>query len=321
MAEHIQGAGLDFRDLRYFTYVAELKSFSRAAVQLRIAQSAISRCIAQLEGELGVTLLTRHGRGVTLTEAGQTLYERAQLLLRDLRKAREDVVTTSQVPRGHLRLAVPPAAGQVLCPPVIKRYSELYPHVSLHIHEGFSGYMYEWLLTGRVDIAVMHNPTPQASLDIEYLLTEQMFVIVPGKKSAGYKNWRHAKSYGIKDLAELPLILPSRPHSLRVLMEHTAAERGVSLNVAVEADGLPIIKSLIEEGIGATVMAHVAITQEVADGLLMAVPLKPAIEWRLELASHRDRNRSIAARELLRIISEEVHELVRLGVWKGSREE
>ncbi len=102
------------------------------------------------------------GAGVTLTEAGQTLYERAQLLLRDLRKAREDVVTTSQVPRGHLRLAVPPAAGQVLCPPVIKRYSELYPHVSLHIHEGFSGYMYEWLLTGRVDIAVMHNPTPQA---------------------------------------------------------------------------------------------------------------------------------------------------------------
>ncbi len=312
---------MDFRELRYFAYVAELKSFSRAAVQLRIAQSAISRCIGHLEQDLGVTLLTRHGRGVALTEAGQTLYERAQTLLHGLRQAREDVVTTSQVPRGHLRLAVPPAAGQVLCPSLIKRYRELCPQVTLHIHEGFSGYMLEWLVSGRVDVAVMHNPTPQASLDIEHLLTEQMFVIVPGPKAEGRKKHTYPTVYDFKDLAKLPLILPSRPHSLRMLMEHTAAERGVDLNIALEADGLPTIRSLVEHGLGATVLAYVAVTHEVAEGLLTAIPLKPSILWRLELASHRDRTKTIAARELLRIISEEVHELVRQGVWIGSQHE
>ena len=96
-------------------------------------------------------------------------------------------------------------------PPLLARYRELYPQVSIHIHEGFSGYMYEWLMSGRVDIAVMHNPAPHASLDIQYLLTEQMFVVVPGPQGEGYKNWRQVESYQNKDLAKLPLILPSRP--------------------------------------------------------------------------------------------------------------
>ncbi|MGE3144695.1 MAG: LysR family transcriptional regulator, partial [Pseudorhodoplanes sp.] len=129
---------MDFRELRYFSFVAELKSFSRAAAQLRIAQPALSRCVRQLEEELGVTLFDRHGRGVTLTEAGQTLYERAQTLLQGLRQARDDVATTSAVPRGSLRLAVPPAAGQGLAPSLIERYHALYPQVSIHIHEGVS---------------------------------------------------------------------------------------------------------------------------------------------------------------------------------------
>ena len=311
---------MDFRELRYFSYVAELKSFSRAASQLRISQPAISRCISALETELGATLFQRHGRGVTLTEAGQTLYDRAQVLLHGLKQASEDVATTGIVPRGHLRLAVPPAAGEVLLPPLLARYRELYPQVSIHIHEGFSGYMHEWLMAGRVDIAVMHNPAPHRSLDIQHLLTEQMFVVVPGPQGEGFKNWRPVDAYQNKDLAKLPLILPSRPHSLRLLMEQLAEESGIDLNIVLEVDGLPTIKSLIARGLGATVFAYVAVTKEVSAGTLRAVPLQPGIRWRLGVASHRERNRTLAARELIRLVVDEVHSLVRLGIWKGSRD-
>ena len=217
---------MDFRDLRYFSYVAELKSFSRAATQLRISQPAISRCVSALETELGATLFQRHGRGVTLTEAGQTLYDRAQVLLDGLKQASEDVATTGIVPRGHLRLAVPPAAGEVLLPPLLARYRALYPQVSIHLHEGFSGYLNEWLMSGRVDIAVMHNPVPHRSLEIQHLLTEHMFVIVPGPRGEGFHGWPQAEAYQNKDLAKLPLILPSRPHSLRMLMEQLADASG-----------------------------------------------------------------------------------------------
>lgn len=311
---------MDFRELRYFTYVAELKSFSRAANQLRISQPAISRCISALETELGAILFQRHGRGVTLTEAGQTLYDRAQVLLHGLKQASEDVATTGIVPRGHLRLAVPPAAGEVLAPPLLARYRALYPQVSIHLHEGFSGYMNEWLMSGRVDIAVMHNPVPQRSLEIQHLLTENMFVIVPGPSGEGYKNWPQQDVYQNKELAKLPLILPSRPHSLRMLIEQLADMSGIELNIVLEADGLPVIKSLVARGLGATVLAYVAVTKEVSAGTLMAVPLRPGIQWRLDVASNRERNKTLAARELIRLIVDEVRNLVRLGIWKGSHD-
>lgn len=313
------GEAVDFRELRYFSYVAELRSFSRAAAQLRIAQPALSRCVRQLEEELGVPLFDRHGRGVTLTEAGRTLYERAQTLLHGLRQAREDVAMTSGVPRGSLRLAVPPAVGQVLAPPLIERYRALYPQVSIHIHEGFSGYMHEWLTSGRVDVAVMHNPVPNQSLEIRHLLTEHIFVIIPGPVAEGRKRWSCKDSYHIKDLANVPLILPSRPHSLRVLMEQVAAEQGISLNIVFEVDGLPTIKSLIMRGLGATVLTYVAATNEVAAGSLAAVRFDPpGIQWRLDVASRRDRAKTLAARELIRLIDEEVQDLVRRGIWQGS---
>ncbi|MGE3868082.1 MAG: LysR family transcriptional regulator [Pseudorhodoplanes sp.] len=312
---------MDFRELRYFSFVAELKSFSRAAAQLRIAQPALSRCVRQLEEELGVTLFDRHGRGVTLTEAGQTLYERAQTLLQGLRQARDDVATTSAVPRGSLRLAVPPAAGQVLAPSLIERYHALYPQVSIHIHEGFSGYMNEWLAAGRVDVAVMHNPVAANNIDIHHLLDEYMSVIIPGPVAEGRKRWHYKESYTIAELANLPLILPSRPHSLRMLLEQVAADQGISLNIVLEADGLPTIKSLVARGLGATLFTYVAVTNEVAAGTLTAVRIEPpGIRWRLDIASRRDRRKTLAVREIIRMIDEEVHELVRRGIWQGSPE-
>lgn len=315
----VTGGFVDFRELRYFSYVAESKSFSRAATQLRIAQPALSRCVRQLEEELGVTLLDRHGRGVTLTDAGQTLYSRAQLLLKELNQAREDVATTGGEPRGQLRLAVPPAAGQILAPSLVERYHALYPQVSIHIHEGFSGYMHEWLTSGRIDVAVMHNPIPSGNLDIQHLLTEYMCVIIPGPVAEGRKRWQYKETYTIADLAELPLILPSRPHSLRVLIEQVAAERGINLNIVVEADGLPTIKSLVMRGLGATLFTYVAVTNEVAAGTLTAIRIDPpGIQWRLDVASRRDCRKKRTVSEIIRLIDEEVHELVRRGVWQGS---
>lgn len=309
---------MDFRDLRYFSYVAELKSFTRAATLLRVAQPALSRCLKQLEGELGVTLLNRHGRGVTLTEAGETLYEHAQVLLRGLRQAEHEVVSRAGVPVGHLTLAMPPATGQLLGPPVVERYRALYPDVSLHILEGFSGYIHEWLTSGRVDVAILHNPIPSKQIAIRHLLVEQMFVIEPGPKSPTHP-LPPQDIYDLKDLPRLPLILPSRPHSLRLMVEQAIAEAGYPINVAIEVDGLPMIKAMVERGLGCTVMTHVAVTNDIPNGLLRAVPIRaPGIHWRLDIASRQDRQSSRALQELIRVIEEEVASLVHRGIWQGS---
>ena len=301
---------LELRQLRYFSRVVELKSFSAAASQLRIAQPALSRCVKQLEDTLGVELLARHGRGVTPTAAGDKLYHHAQRLIREMRLAQDDVAAASGTPSGHLYLAMPPATGQILAPPVVERYRKLYPRVSLHILEGFSGYIHEWLNTGRIDVAVLHNPSPIRNLSIRPLLTEQMFVIAPGDKAPN--KLATAESYRVRDLSRLPLVLPSRPHSLRMLIELAVAKVGHTLEPTLEADGLPIIKAMVERGLGFTTLTQAAVTREVANGTLRAIPIRsPAIRWDLDIACRRDRQPSEAA-------VEEVHSLVRARIWTGS---
>lgn len=308
---------LDIRQLRYFSTVAEMKSFSAAATQLRIAQPALSRCVKQIEDALGVELLIRHGRGVEITAAGEKLYFHAQRLLRDVQLVQEEVAAASGTPFGHLYVAMPPATGQMLAPPIVERYRALYPRVTLHILEGFSGYIHEWLNSGRIDVGILHNATPRPNVRIFPLLAERMYVIAPGSQAR--RPVPVQDSYTVRDLASLPLILPSKPHSLRMLLEVAVARAGASLEVPIEVDGLPIIRSMVERGLGFTVFTQPAVAREVANGTLRVVPIvAPGIQWDLDIACRRDRHSSEAVRELTRIIQEEVHNLVASGVWLGA---
>src|SRR5690606_27437186 len=221
---------------------------------LRIAQPALSRCVRQIEDALGVELLIRHGRGVEVTAAGERLYHHAQRLLRDVQLVQEEVAATSGMPFGHVYLAMPPATGQMLAPSVVERYRALYPRVTLHILEGFSGYIHEWLSSGRIDVGVVHNATQRPSLKIWPLLTERMFLIAPGCNARQPVPVRDR--YSVRDLADLPLILPSKPHSLRMLIEVAVARAGATLDLSLEADGLPIIKSMVDRGLGFTVLTQ-----------------------------------------------------------------
>lgn len=308
---------LDIRQLRYFSSVAELRSFSAAAEQVRIAQPALSRCVKQMEDELGVELLIRHGRGIDLTAAGEKLYYHAQRLLRDFQLVQEEVVATSGAPFGHLYVAMPPATGQILAPPVVERYRALYPRVTVHILEGFSGYIHEWLSSGRIDVGIVHNATKRPSLKIWPLLTERMFLIAPGCNARQPVPVRDR--YSVRDLADLPLILPSKPHSLRMLVEVAVARAGATLDLPLEVDGLPIIKSMVERGLGFTVLTQPSVSREMINGSLRAIPIdSPGIQWDLDIACRRDRQPSEAVREFIRIIEEEVRELVGSGVWQGA---
>jgi len=96
--------------------VAEFGSYSRAAEFLRISQPAISRQVRQLEAELGSTVFTRHGHGVTLTDAGRVLLQRSQVFLRQLDQVKAEIRGGNAGPSGMITFAVPPAAGHFLVP-------------------------------------------------------------------------------------------------------------------------------------------------------------------------------------------------------------
>ena len=163
---------MDLRTLRYFQTVASCGSYSRGSELLHISQPAISRAIRKLEDELGTSLFKRHGHGVSLTESGKTLLSRGQSILRQLDQARQEVRAGRTSPAGTISLAMPPAAGHILVPPLIEAFGTAYPNVTVNVVGGFSSTIHEWLVRGRVDVACAHDPLPQRGFQMIPLLDE-----------------------------------------------------------------------------------------------------------------------------------------------------
>ncbi|MCZ7653695.1 MAG: LysR family transcriptional regulator [Rhodocyclaceae bacterium] len=138
--------------------VAELGSFSKAALILNIAQPALSRQVRLLETDLHATLLQRTGRGVVLTEAGKRLFDHSIGILQLVSRVREDIASSRDEPAGRLVVGLPPSMGRLLTLPLVEEFRRVLPKARLAIVEGLSTHLSEWISTGRVDLGLLHNP-------------------------------------------------------------------------------------------------------------------------------------------------------------------
>jgi LysR family nitrogen assimilation transcriptional regulator len=309
---------MDFKEMRYFAHVARAGSFSRAASELRIAQPALSRQIRKLEDRLGVALLVRHGRGVRLTSAGVLLLEGAETLSDQLSRLDERVRSGGDAAVGHVSLGVPPAAGLLVVPPTVERFAAAWPRVTLHVREGISSSLQEWLLDGRIDIAVLHTPPPLQALNIVQVLREQMVLVAPAADSRGAVHFP-GESVRLRDLTEIPLIMPGLPHSNRRLLDQAAIQHGVRLRIVLEVDSVALTKALVMRGAGHSVLTAAAVHEEVAQGKLRAFPIdRPPLTSTLAIANLRSAQSSPPAEALKRTLRDVIHEFVDTGVWKGA---
>lgn len=309
---------MDLRALAYFVHVAQLKSFSRAASQLRIAQPAISRQIRKLEDELGVTLFVRSPSGAELTQAGAQMLDRAEVLLRHAEQLRLDIMAEAREPGGPLTLAVTPATGPIIVPPLMARLKERFPQISLKVVEALTSTIHEGLLKDHVDLGLLYDADDASGLRYEPLVTEPLFVIGPATTSGG-KGRAAPSRLDISDLESLPFLLPSRPNSPRPAVDAMAAAHGIGLTVVAEIDGMAIIKRLIAQGFGYGILNYGSVHDEVERGILTATPVGiPILDRQLALAYRAGRHPSKALIEVAALLRILVRELVTTGVWRGT---
>lgn len=295
--------------------MARAGSFSRAAAELYIAQSALSRQIAKLEEELGVALLSRYGRGVRLTAAGALLLERAEMIADFMRQTAEHVRRNGEALSGHLSVGVPTGVGLLAGPRVIEIFRERWPQVSLHLREGLSNLLQEWVLDGRVDLAVLHNPPPLDNVDIDRVITEPMVLVAPPSTSATMPAGTRCR---LADVADLPLILPGLPHSNRRLIEQAAAQSGLRLRVVMEVDSLALTRTLVARGHGYSILTYAGVQNEAAQGHVITHPIeRPAIRSSVAIASLRGSRPARLAQAMKTILREVMHEKVASGEWQG----
>jgi len=310
-----------FEDIQAFLVVAKTKSFSAAALRLRIAQSSLSKRVQRLEEYFGTALFLRHGRGVSLTAAGTVLVARAETLVQEIEDVKRDVLGLVTEPSGLVRIAFPPATGPALAPLVFARCVTDHPKITPQLREGTTDLIHEWLNAGEVDIAVMYNPEFGPDAEIVPLVTEPLYLITPGTpKARTLSRTEFPETCSIDDLARLPLILPRSPHSIRVLIDRLCAGNNTHPNILFESDSIRSTKGIVEIGIGCTVFGRSSLGAELAKGSLQAVPFRSAlVSWTLCLVHPRRDNLSLAVRTVKRIIIDQIAAMHASGFWQGSR--
>ncbi len=293
---------MTLKQLSYFLSVADVGSLSKAAVLMSVAQPVISRQIKRLEAELGVELFYRNGRGTVLSEEGKRLVVHARSAMDSLQQARSEIAATRSAPRGTVVIAMPPSIGWVLTTALVRRCRAEYPDIHLHMMEGFSGHVAEWLSTGRIDIGIVYDAPRRPTLAAEPLFADELVLLGPTSDPANVGNMVVAAT----DLGEIPLILPAQPHGLRVVVDEVLAKLGVTPKIELEVEAMTTTLSLVEQGAGYTILSETAAQHLLGTGRIRSWPIvDPVIPRQLILATSTQRPMSVATRVVSRMLREQ----------------
>jgi LysR family transcriptional regulator, nitrogen assimilation regulatory protein len=251
---------MELRSLHYFVRIAELGSITRASAHLQIAQPALTRHVQRLEDELDTPLFTRANRGVRLTEAGQKLLENAQRILRDVERTGDEIRAHKTHPSGKIILGVTPTQCPVVVPALFARMRQHYPMVELKVVHAGTVRLEEFIIDGRVDLALL-SEISRSRLIVSTRLAEEEMVLVtkPGARPQGIVS--------AEELSRTPLILGD---GLRAAMDVLLAGRGIELQVDTELNDHETIRLMVQQGVGASILPHSSVFRECARGLAEA---------------------------------------------------
>ncbi len=242
---HAREAVIDLRRLEYFVAVSEAGSFSKAAAALVMSQPALSQQVAALEQEVGQRLFTRTGRGVELTDAGLALRGHARGIFELAERARADMRDRQLIPSGRITIGLPPRVAHAMTADLIERFRAEFPYAAISVEEGLSVRLREGLVAGRLDVAVLFDPPASPLLDIETVAREPLVLMSSTPLPSRIR---------LADVAALSLVLPSKPNSLRQLLESVVKPRAYALKVVAEVDSIKTVSSLVARGVAATVL-------------------------------------------------------------------
>jgi len=283
---------MDLSALQAFVAVAQNASFSQAAEQLFVSQSAISKRIAQLETDIKAQLFDRIGRKVALTEAGHALLPRAQRLLNDAKELQRVVADLQGDIAGKLTMGTSHHIGLHRLPDPLRQFTQLHPNVELDIQFMDSEEACHAVEVGELELAIVTlPPTPRERLSLTTIWQDPL-VFVAAKDHA----LCHQKA-SLADLAKHPAVLPSTHTYTRGILESLLRNEGLALNVAMETNYLETLRMLVSTGLGWSLLPKTLIADDIQE---IKIP-KVQLQRELGVVTHEKRSLSNAAQAMIRL--------------------
>jgi DNA-binding transcriptional LysR family regulator len=286
---------MDLSALQAFVAVAQNASFSQAAEQLFVSQSAISKRIAQLETDIKAQLFDRIGRKVALTEAGHALLPRAQRLLNDAKELQRVVADLQGDIAGKLTMGTSHHIGLHRLPDPLRQFTQLHPNVELDIQFMDSEEACHAVEVGELELAIVTlPPSPRERLSLTTIWQDPL-VFVAAKDHA----LCHQKA-SLADLAKHPAVLPSTHTYTRGILESLLRNEGLALNVAMETNYLETLRMLVSTGLGWSLLPKTLIADDIQE---IKIP-KVQLQRELGVVTHEKRSLSNAAQAMIRLCGE-----------------
>lgn len=295
------------RQLICFVRVCELKSISKAAEELHIAQPALGLQIRGLEHEFGTDLLVRSSRGVTPTRAGELVLEHSRTLIQQDRELRARLKQLHRDGPEHFALALTASLVHLIAGAVIEKVRARFPDTRLEMMEGASELVVQWVQDERAQLGLGFGNFPMRGVEGTPLLKERLYYLSAPEGISGA-----AASQGTITLSEVlsrPLALPNEQSSIRHIVEAAAKTLDLPVIGAYEIASLDANRAIAGRGLAGTIVPFGGVADDVARGELRArMIVEPKLERKLYIWRRKDRPSSAGERGLIEIITEELRQ-------------
>lgn len=260
---------MEFRQIQYFVCLYEEGSVTRAARRLHIVQPALSMQIAKLENELGEQLFIRSSQGMQPTSEGRRLYQLFLPAMVEFARARDQASRTDGELTGHVRIGMIATIAQGVLVDALLEFEKLHPKVELSLTDGFSGMLTEAVALGRLDAAVINKPRRPLTLQTTTIAEEDLILVT------GTQHHVLQEPIPLSEVAALKLVLPTRQHGLRGILESFAQTEEIELTPFVEIDSISAILKLVQESDFCTLLPNVSVRRQRDSGELRTYSINP----------------------------------------------
>lgn len=308
---------MDIKQLNYLVAIVEYGGFSQASRQLNLAQPALSQQIARLEQEIGATLFHRSSKGATTTAKGLTLYRQAKFIVRQMDQAISLTRETDTGSSGVVAVGLPPSTSAQIGAELVYRLHHKYPGIVCNIVEGLSGDLRNLVAINELDLAILFSSTDLPGWGSTPLICEELFLVYPKDRLFFSPKTR---AISIRDLSNVPLVLPSKRHGLRRRIDMEFERLNLICSPVAEIDSLSVLMQCLKRGLGATIKPLAAVNFAGADfaGQWASLPFSGSSLNRINhLCSLPEEKISPAARLVRQEIFDVVREMVLSKQWKG----
>lgn len=292
---------LSLRRMQTFMVVADMGSFRAASERLHLSPSAVSAHISQLEEEVGVALLNRTTRSVSLTDAGQTLLARFTDVFSNLEETLRSLREENELRRGSISIASSPAMLGNRLPKILARFRAKYPNISVFMQEDFAQVIYEWIARGEMDFAIGPRIHGLSALDFQVLVTNPYVVVASSEMFQ-----THSDEIRFSEAIQFPQITLPVEAASRQTLNVLFAQHGANLADHYSVKQLQTMFSMVESGLGVAITSVFSLPAIKSRGIRILRMIEPSLEQEVCLVTARGKRLSQPSVACIELIRQEI---------------